>query len=107
MDRPHASRDLDWDAERARAFAGEMIEIWTELLGSLRHGPVVPPGLGARQVREALALDGAGRPRVARAPRPRRAGGADGRRRARRAPARGGARLLAQVRPSSTSGLHH
>jgi aromatic-L-amino-acid decarboxylase len=57
MDRPPPVRDLDWDAERARAFAGEMIEIWTELLASLRHGPVVPPGLGARQVREAVALD--------------------------------------------------
>ena len=57
MDRPPPVRDLDWDAERARAFAGEMTEIWTELLASLRQGPVVPPGLGARQVREAVALD--------------------------------------------------
>jgi aromatic-L-amino-acid decarboxylase len=56
MDAPPPVRDLDWDPERARAFAGEMVEIWTELLASLRDGPVVRPGLGAGQVREAVAL---------------------------------------------------
>jgi glutamate/tyrosine decarboxylase-like PLP-dependent enzyme len=56
MDAPPPVRDLDWDPERARAFAGEMVEIWTELLASLRDGPVVRPGLGVEQVREAIAL---------------------------------------------------
>ncbi len=57
MDRPPPFTDLDWDPEQARAFAGEMVDIWTELLGSLRHGPVVPPNMGVEAVREAVALD--------------------------------------------------
>ena len=57
MDAPPPVRDLDWDPERAHAFAGGIVEIWTELLASLRGGPVVPQGLGARQVREGVALD--------------------------------------------------
>ena len=57
MDRPPPFRDLDWKPEQARAFAGEMVDIWTELLGSLRHGPVVPPNMGVEAVREAVALD--------------------------------------------------
>jgi aromatic-L-amino-acid decarboxylase len=56
MDRPLPVRDLDWDTGRARDFADEVVAVWTELLESLRNGPVVPPQLGFEQVREAMAL---------------------------------------------------
>ncbi|MBA3717791.1 MAG: aminotransferase class V-fold PLP-dependent enzyme [Actinobacteria bacterium] len=55
--RPAPFRDLDWDPERARAFADEIVGVWTELLGSFRDGPVVPPHLTQEAVREAVALD--------------------------------------------------
>lgn len=57
MERPEPVRDLDWDPERARAFAGEMVGIWTDLLDSLQNGPVVPPDLTQQGVREAVSLD--------------------------------------------------
>jgi aromatic-L-amino-acid decarboxylase len=57
VERPAPVRDLDWDPERARAFADEIVDVWTELLGSLRDGPVVPPNLTQDGVREAVALD--------------------------------------------------
>lgn len=56
-ERPPPFRDLDWEPERARAFVEEIVGIWTELLESLRTGPVVPPHLTREGVREAVALD--------------------------------------------------
>ena len=57
MDRPLPVRDLDWDAERAKAFADEIVGVWIELLESLHDGPVVPPALTQETVRDAVALD--------------------------------------------------
>ena len=37
---PAPVRDLDWDAARARAFGGEVVELWGELLERLRSLPV-------------------------------------------------------------------
>jgi glutamate/tyrosine decarboxylase-like PLP-dependent enzyme len=56
-ERPPPFRDLDWDPERAEAFAEEIIGVWTELLRSLRDGPVVAPHLTQEAVREAVAAD--------------------------------------------------
>jgi aromatic-L-amino-acid decarboxylase len=57
VERPAPVTDLDWDYERARAFTDELVEIWTELLASLRNGPVVPPNLTQETVQDAVALD--------------------------------------------------
>ena len=57
MERPAPVTDLDWDPERTRAFTDELVGIWTDLLESLRDGPVVPPSLGLEAVREAVAID--------------------------------------------------
>jgi aromatic-L-amino-acid/L-tryptophan decarboxylase len=57
VDRPPPFTDLDWSPEKARAFAGDIVDIWADLLASLRAGPVVPADLGLDQVREAVALD--------------------------------------------------
>jgi len=56
-ERPAPVRDLDWDSDRGRAFTDELVGIWTELLASLRDGPVAPPDLTQNAVREAVALD--------------------------------------------------
>jgi aromatic-L-amino-acid/L-tryptophan decarboxylase len=57
MDRPLPVTDLNWDPQRARAFADEIVGLWTELLASFYDGPVVPPQLTQPVVREAVALD--------------------------------------------------
>lgn len=56
-EKPAPYRELDWDPERARAFADAIVEVWTEYLGSLHDGPVVPPQLTREAVREAVVLD--------------------------------------------------
>jgi glutamate/tyrosine decarboxylase-like PLP-dependent enzyme len=56
-ERPPPVRDLDWDPERARAFADDIVDLWLELLKSLRTEPVVPPQLTREQVLHAVALD--------------------------------------------------
>jgi aromatic-L-amino-acid decarboxylase len=56
-ERPAPFPELDWEPERARAFADEIVGVWMELLVSLRDGPVVPPDLTQQVVREAVALD--------------------------------------------------
>jgi len=57
MERPPPVPDLDWSPERAHEFAGALVGVWTELLESLRDGPVVPPDLTTQAVREAVSLD--------------------------------------------------
>jgi aromatic-L-amino-acid/L-tryptophan decarboxylase len=57
MDAPPPVRDLDWSPERAREFADELVGVWTELLESLRDGPVVPADITQATVRDAVALD--------------------------------------------------
>ena len=76
---PGAVRDLDWDPERARAFADGAADIWQELLERLPDLPVSRHWT-AEQVREAVAIARAGR--------------ADGRRRAPRVPARRRVRVV-------------
>ncbi len=56
-EKPTPYRELDWDPGRARAFADAIVEVWTEYLGSLHDGPVVPPQLTREAVRDAVALD--------------------------------------------------
>jgi aromatic-L-amino-acid/L-tryptophan decarboxylase len=56
-EKPAPYPELDWDPERARAFADSIVDLWTELLESFRDGPVVPPNLTVETVRPAVALD--------------------------------------------------
>lgn len=56
-EKPAPYRELDWDPERARAFADAIVAVWTELLDSLRDGPVVPPDLTREVVANAVALE--------------------------------------------------
>jgi aromatic-L-amino-acid/L-tryptophan decarboxylase len=56
-ERPQPFRDLDWDSDRARAFADELVGVWTELLESLRDGPVIAPHLTREAVLSGLELD--------------------------------------------------
>ena len=57
MERPAPVRDLDWDPDRAHAFADEIVGLWTEFLASLREGPVVPSHLTRSAVLEAVAVE--------------------------------------------------
>jgi aromatic-L-amino-acid decarboxylase len=52
---PPPLRDLDWEPERARAFAERAVELWTELLRRLPDLPVAPLA-GETEVREAMAI---------------------------------------------------
>lgn len=54
-DRPRAVRDLDWDPERARAFADRTVDLWEELLTRLRDLPISRHWT-APMVREAVTL---------------------------------------------------
>jgi len=56
-ERPTPVLDLDWDPERARAFADDIVDLWVELLGSFRGKPVVRSQLTREQVQQAIALD--------------------------------------------------
>jgi aromatic-L-amino-acid decarboxylase len=56
-ERPPPFRDLDWSPDRARTFADELVGVWTELLESLRDGPVIAPHLTRETVVSGLELD--------------------------------------------------
>src|SRR5215210_6596550 len=56
-ERPLPVLDLDWDPERARSFADDVVDLWVELLGSLRTEPVVAAQLTREQVQRAVTLD--------------------------------------------------
>ena len=56
-ERPPPFRDLDWNSDRARAFADELVGVWTELLESFRDGPVIAPNLTREAVVSGLELD--------------------------------------------------
>jgi len=56
-EKPPPFRDLDWDPGRARAFADDIVDIWTDLLQSLRDGPVSPSNLTQEAVRDAVVID--------------------------------------------------
>jgi aromatic-L-amino-acid/L-tryptophan decarboxylase len=53
--RPTPVADLDWDAERGRAFVDDVADIWEEVLAGIRDRPVMRP-LTSRQVREAVGI---------------------------------------------------
>jgi len=57
VEKPPPVRELDWDSERARDFAGGIVELWIGLLRSVEHQPVSPPGITLAAVREAVAID--------------------------------------------------
>jgi aromatic-L-amino-acid/L-tryptophan decarboxylase len=52
--RPEPFRDLDWDPERARAFADRTLDIWQELLERLPSLPVATAA-NQQQVQEAMS----------------------------------------------------
>ena len=56
MDAPSPHRALAWEPERARAFGGDVVELWEELLARL---PGLPVGraIPAEEVRAAVALE--------------------------------------------------
>jgi len=54
--RPEPVRDLDWDAARARALGGEIVDLWGELLERLSSMPVGGRAT-ATDVRAAVARD--------------------------------------------------
>ncbi len=54
--RPAPIRDLDWDPDRARAFAEGAVDIWQTLLQRLPNEPVVRRWT-ADEVREAVTMD--------------------------------------------------
>ncbi len=55
VERPEPVSDLDWDPERARAFADRAADIWRELLERLPDLPIRRPWT-APQVRDAVAI---------------------------------------------------
>jgi aromatic-L-amino-acid decarboxylase len=56
-EKPAPFRELDWDEARARAFAERIVDVWIELLGTLRERPVSPPHLRRETVREAVVIE--------------------------------------------------
>ena len=56
MERPSLVSDLDWDADRARAFADRTVDLWEELLRRLPELPVAGRW-NAGQVRAAMARE--------------------------------------------------
>jgi aromatic-L-amino-acid decarboxylase len=54
-DPPEPLPELDWEPERARAFAERALDLWVELLQRLPDLPVAPPA-GEQEVREAVAI---------------------------------------------------
>ena len=56
VERPTPVTDLDWDPERARAFADRAVDLWQELLERLPDMPVSGRWT-AKEIHDAVAID--------------------------------------------------